>query len=397
MNAGMSFVVAGRMRLAPHLLALVALGAAACGPTYVEVKPSEPLAGNAGRVHADVVRLFLTDEVRSRGLADDIDLVVELRVRNGDARERKVSPGSFSCLMELDTRRPAEMRSLLPGGGGAGPFPGEPPGEGSLLSAVTIAPGQSQVVWAIFHGYRFDGSDRPRRITLRVPLDDGALTLDLADPARGALRWEAPAFRNAIAVGLRDVSVMAGGLHATVPGSEVTFTRRRGPVMWDVGLVSALVVETKGPLQSVASSSTQSVPSSFTRSVTSSFTAVGLTAHLTVPFASWGAPEDPRQLSAFAGGSSSFLVEMFTQSVTDMNGTANANGMNVITPHTYGLFTAEGGLEFSFGAMRFAATPFPLTPDKLPLPSWSFRVGYVQSWSGGATGGGLLTSFRFFF
>jgi hypothetical protein len=354
------------------LVALLAL-AAACGPSYVEIKPSEPLTADAPRVHADVTRLWLSDEARTRGLADDIELVVELRVRNDDTRARKISPGSFSCLLELDARRPGETRALLPGGGGEGAFPGEPPDEGSLLTAVTIPAGQSRDLWAIFHGYRFDGSDRPRRARLDVPLDDGALHVDLADPARGALTWETPAIRSSVTIGLRDLTLFAGGLHATIPSTEIVLQSRRGPVLWDVGLVSTVLVQSQGPLVSS----------------TSSFTGSGLTAHLTAPFASWGASEDARQLGFFAGGTASFLVEMLTPSAARMN------SMNMIGPHAYGLFTAEGGLEFDVGAARFAASPFPLTPAQRPLPAWGFRFGYAQAWAGSATGGGLLTSFRF--
>ena len=364
-----------RVRRVSRWTLVFAFAVAGCGPTFIEVKPTEPLAVDAGRVRAEVTRLWLSDEVRGRGLAEDIDLVVELRVRNDDARARKISPGSFSCLLELDARRPGETRSLLPGGGGAGTFPGEPPDEGSLLAGVTIPAGQSQVVWAIFHGYRFDGSDRPRRVTLKIPLDDGVLALDLADPARGALRWEAPAFREGLTIGIRDVSTYGGGLHVTAPGTEIALSRRRGPILWDVGLVSAVVVETKGPLQSV----------------TSSFSGTGLTAHLTAPFASWGAPEDARELGVFVGGSAEFVVEMLTPSA------ARANSMNMIGQHAYGFFTAEAGLEFDFGALRLAASPFPLSPSKRALPSWGFRVGYVQAWAGGATGGGLMNALRFNF
>ena len=361
-----------RMKLAWALLGLVAVG---CGQTFIAIKPTEPLSADAGRVHAEVTRLFLTDDALSRGLADDIDLVVELRVRNDDARERKISPGSFSCLLELDARRPGETLSLLPGGGGAGAFPGEPPDEGSLLAGVTIPAKQSQIVWAIFHGYRFTGSDRPRRVTLRIPLDDGVLALDLADPARGALRWEAPALREGLTIGLRSLSTFGGGLHVTMPGTEVTLARRRGPVLFDVGLVSSVVVQTEGPLQSV----------------TSSFSGTGLTAHVTARFGSWGAPEDARQLGVFVGGSTSVVVEMLTPSA------ASENSMKMLGPHIYGLLTAEAGLEFDFGALRFAASAFPLSPDKRALPSWGFRAGYVQAWAGGASGGGLLTALRFTF
>jgi hypothetical protein len=366
----------GRVRVWLRRGALaLGLCSAGCGPTYLAVRPSEPLAADAGRVHADLTRLWLTDDARTRGLAEDVDLVIELRVRNDDARPRTISPGSFSCWMVLDPRRPDQTLSLLAGGGGEGAFRGEPPGEGSLLVPVTIPAGQSRDVWVIFHGYRFEGSDRPRRVTLTVPLDDGALTLDLADPARGALRWEAPALRKGVVVGIRNVSLLGGGLHATVPGWEFAIAWRRGPLMWDVGLASSVLVQTQGPLESV----------------TSTLTGTGLVAHLTAPLLSWGAPEDPRQLGVFVGGSASFLVELLTPAA------ATENNMNMIGPHTYGFATVEAGLELDLGALSFAATPFPLTPDRRALPRWTLRLGYVQGWAGGATGGGLLTNLRFGF
>jgi hypothetical protein len=370
MGAGARLVL--RRRARALVLVLVAAG---CGPSYLAVRPTEPLAADAGRVRADVTRLFLSDEVRGRGLAEDVDLVVELRVRNDDARARKISPGSFSCWMVLDARRPGETLSLLAGGGGEGAFPGEPPGEGSLLLPVTIPPGQSRDVWAIFHGYRFEGSDRPRRVKLTIPLDDGALVIDLADPARGGLRWEAPAQRRGLSVGLRNFSLFGGSLKATAPGTEIAFNWRRGRVMGDVGLISTVLVQTEGPLQSV----------------TSTFGGTGFSAHLTTPLFSWGATAEPRQLGVFVGGSASLLLEMLTPNAM------KSDQMMMMPAHSYGFFTLEAGLELDIGALRFAGTPFPLDPDRRPLPRWTLRLGYLQGWGGGAWGGGLLTSFRFTF
>src|SRR5450432_3759960 len=372
MNGGVRFATT---RMSPFvvLIALLTLGLGACGAAFLPVRPSEPLAAEARGVHVDVTRVWLSEEVQQRGLAEDIDLVVEVRVRNDGARERKISPGSFSCWMELDARRPGETRALLPGGGGEGAFPGAPPDEGSLLAGVTIPPGQSRDVWALFHGYRFDGSERPRKVTLRIPLDDGSIVLALADPAHGALRWEAPAVRSAISIGIKDITLLRGGLRASLPGTEIVFTARRGAVLWDVGLTSSVLVETQGPLVSS----------------TSTFTGSGLTAHLTAPFASWGPPEDGHQLGVFAGGSASVLVETLTPAQ------ATANMMKMLLPNVYGFLTAEGGLELDMGAVRFAASPFPLSPDRRPLPSWLVRLGYVQAWGDGVTAGGFMTSIRF--
>ncbi|HVU50650.1 MAG TPA: hypothetical protein VHL80_08170 [Polyangia bacterium] len=357
------------------LIASLALAAAGCGPTYLAVRPSEPLAAGTSRVRVDLTRLWLTEDVRDSGLDDDVDLVVELRVRNDDARPRQVSPGSFSCWMVLDAHRPGETRSLLPGGGGEGAFPGVPPGDGSMLLPVVVPPGQSRDLWAIFHGYRFDGSDRPRRVTLKIPLDDGELALDLADPGRGALRWEAPPAQSGIAAGLHGASMIGGGLRGTMPGVDIAFVWRRGPVMWNVGLISSALIQTEGPLQSG----------------TSSFSGVGLQAHLSLPLLSWGASANPRQLGLYGGGTAQGLVEIETAAEMSMN------LMTKTQARTYGLTTLEVGLELDLGALRFAPTPFPLAPDRRSLPRWSLRLGYVEGWAGGASGGGLVENLRFFF
>jgi hypothetical protein len=369
MNRRRTSLVARRVK---KLLCLFVL-AAGCGPSYLAVRPSEPLATEGHGLHVDVTRLWVTEDVRDYGLSEDVDLIVELRVHNGDARPRQISPGSLSCWMVLDPQRPDLTRSLLAGGGGEGAFPGQPPGEGSMLLPVTIAPGQSRDVWAIFHGYRFDGSDRPRRVTLKIPLDDGALALDLADPARGTLHWEAPPVTSGVVIGVRNVSLLGGGLRATAPGMEVAYLWRRGPVLWDLGLGSSVLIQTQGPLQSG----------------TSSFSSIGLQAHLTVPFFSWGPEANPRQLGVYVGGAAGALAELETTAET------KANAMTMTVPRSYGFETVEAGLEIDWGAMRFAPTPFPLRLDRRSLPRWTWRVGYVQEWAGGATGGGLVINVRF--
>jgi len=356
--------------VAAALAVAVAVGLAGCGAAFIPVRPSEPVTATVGTLRAEVARLWLTDDVRDRGLDDDVDLVVELDVRNDGADARRVAPGSCSLLMELDARRPGETRALPSGGGGEGEFLGDEPDDGSLLAPVTIPPRQSRRVWALFHGYRFDGSDRPRRITLRAPFDAGVLVLDLADPARGDERWETPAATHGVALGLKSLSLVGGGLRASAPATEVTFTGRRGRLAWDLGLVSSILVEQRGPLVSS----------------TSAFSTSGLTGHLMWPALTWGGAQDPRQLGVFVGGSSSFALELPASSTP--SGTK---------PHAYGLYTAEGGLELTFGAAHLAPSPFPLTPANAPLPRWSFRVGYAQAWSDGVTAGGYLTALRFIF
>jgi hypothetical protein len=360
-----------RFVVATLVVSLAAAFASGCGETFIAARPTEPVTVSAHRLAAEVARLWLTDDVRDRGLADDVDLVVELDVTNGDAVAHRIAPGSFYCALELDARQPGETRALPPGGGGEGDFPGGEPDEGSLLAPVTIPPGQTRRVWALFHGYRFDDSERPRRVTLRAPFDAGALTLVLADPARGALRWQTPAASGGLAIGLKNISLLGGGLRATGPSTEVEEIGRHGRVLWDAGLLSTVLVETRGPLVSS----------------TSAFSASGLIGHLSLPVLSWGAAQDPRQLGVYAGGSASFALEI----------ASSAFASQMKPPHAYGLFLAEAGLELDMGALHFAPSPFPLTPANQALPRWSLRLGYTQAWADGVTGGGYTLGLRFVF
>jgi hypothetical protein len=361
----------GRMNDFRGAFALAAL-ALACSPTYVVVQPNEPLSATLGPLRADVTRLWLTHDVRTVGLDQDTDLVVELKVTNDGPAAHQISPGSFSCLMELDPRHPEETRALDAGGGGAGRFRGSEPDEGSLTAPLSIAPGETLEVWAIFHGYRFADSDRPRRVTLRAPFDAGVLTLDLADPARGALRWQTPVATSAYVTGVKTLSLFGPALRATGASVELGRIGRRGPFIWDVGYVSTVLFQAKGNLASSPSS-------------TSTFMGTGLTAHLAMPLLTWGTLQQPRQLGVYGGGSASLLIEAQTSADTD----------KMVTPHVYGLFTAEGGLEFDIGALPFTPTPFPLTPAGRAPPRWSFRVGYAQGFADGISSDGYSTTLRF--
>jgi hypothetical protein len=358
------------MKIAPTLALVAALVASACSPAYLTVRPTEPLTAAAGRVSVEVTKLWLTEGVRDDGLDADSRLVVGLRVRNDGPVARRVSPGSFSCVMHLDPSRPGEARALLAGGGGEGEFSGELPDEGTLLGAVTIPPGQSREVWAIFEGYRFDGSEVPRRVTMTVPVDGMApMVVTLADPARGALRWQTPPARKAVVIGLKNVSLFAPGMGGSMPTTEITILRRSGPVLWDVGIQSFLFAETQGHRLV---------------SQTSVFTGSGVTAHLTLPVLTWGTPQEPRQLGLYAGGAASFGVEVLRPPIPED-----------AVPHIYGFLQAEAGVELDIGALRLARTPFPLSLEGRGLPRWALRVGYVHTWAGGANSGGLMTALRF--
>lgn len=60
--------------------------------------------------------------------------------------------------------------------------------------------------------------------------------------------------------------------------------------------------------------------------------------------------------------------------------------------HVYGAFTGELGV----GALRFAGSPFPLSPvARDPLPRWIFRAGYTHAVIGGTQADGYVSSLRF--
>jgi hypothetical protein len=307
--SGVDRAAGARGAVAALAAAFVAVG---CGGDFVAVRPSEPLAARAGELEVEVARVFLSSDARTRGLADDDDLVVELRVRNAGSSPRRIPLGSFSCFLEVDARRPGQTRALLAGGGGEGPFPGRAPEEGSLLATSTLPPGETRVLWALFHGYRFEGSDVPRRVALRVPVEGGApFDVTLADPSRGELRWEMPPVPAALSIGLRSGMTFASGLRLNITSTEIARLARAGRLLWDVGLVSSVVVQTDGPLASS----------------TSAFTGTGLSAHLALPLLSWGPAQDPRQLGVFAGGAAQLLVELPSQRALD----------DMAPVHTYGL------------------------------------------------------------
>jgi hypothetical protein len=354
------------MRLAYVGLAVV-VSTTACAQSFVPVRASEPIASTTGDVRVSVDGLWVTRDLRDTGMGDDQALAVQLSVTNTGRETREVSPSTFACLMHLDPGRPAEARSLLSAGGAAGMFPDEVPEEGSLLSSVAIPPGQTRTLWALFRGYKFPGSDVPRRIVLRIPIAAAPpVELVLADPAHGALRWQVKPAPGAFAIGLRNTALF-GGLTAQSVSNDITRVARAGPLLWEVGLSSTLFVQSQGPL----------------RSQTSSFVGSGLVARLTAPLVSWGTDLDPRQLGIFAGGAATLLVEIADRPSGDMT-----------PPQTYGMFTGEAGIELDVGAMRFAPTPFPMSPAGLPLPRWTFRLAYTHASIGGVQADGYTTTLR---
>ncbi len=259
---------------------------------------------------------------------------------------------------------------MPPSVNGDGAFPGAPP-EGADLNQIDVAPGQTRSFWVLFRGYRFAGSDLPRRITLTMPDAEGrALELVLADPAHGELRWEVPPTRSAWYLGVQDSSLYGDYAQTTTISTRISRLARAGRFLWDAGLVSTLMVQVQGAL----------------RSASSSFMGTGLEAHLTLPLFPWGDPMQPIRLGPYLGRS-------------DPDADRDRADAPAVAcppaPPIYGQGGPEAGLELDIGALRNAATPFPLSPaGRNPLPRWLVRVGYTHSWIGHGTADGYITSVR---
>lgn len=352
-----------------RLVACLVLGAAACSTTYREVRLSEPAIAAAERLRVEVQRAFLNEEVLDDGVGEDTALVVELTLSNAGPEAYSTKASAIWCLLEVDAAHPGETLLLPPSVDGVGPFPGQPP-EFLLLEPIEVPAGQTRSFWVLFRGYRFPGSEIPRRVTLSMPGADGhPITLVLADPARGLLRWNVAPKPSAWMIGFQNDAFAGSYLRGSTTSMRISRIASAGPLLWDLGLSETVLVQTQGAL----------------RSPTSSFSNLGLEAHLTWPVWKWGAPLDPRRIGFYLGAEAQVLTAMMPPPPP---GPAP-------TPIVYGAFDPEVGLELDVGALRTAATPFPLAnAGRNPIPRWLVRYGYTHSWIAHGTAEGFVSSFR---
>lgn len=345
------------------------LAVMACATSFVPLRVSDAVTGARGQLHADVKAVWLSDGVPPDGFGDDSVLAVEVELHNEGAQPVSLNPTSFACVMEIDTDHPSETLSLLPGGGAEGPFPRVETGERSALAPVVIPPGGKHLLWVMFRGYRFPGSEVPRRIILKIPLPDGQpIDLTLADPARGRLRWTLAPSVSDWTVGFLNTSLYSNHLKATVVATQVSRVGRWSRFLWELGLASSVLVQTRGALTSS----------------TSSFTGSGLAARVSGPLMLWGTAREPRQIGLYVGGTAQLLLENQVPQLSD----------NAVVPTFYGLLTAEVGLELDIGAVHLAATPFPLSQLGHPLPRWSATLGYTHWWVAGGGTDGYISGLR---
>jgi hypothetical protein len=348
---------------------LLVCGLSACGTTYREVRLSEPAPAAADGLRLQVTRVFLNDEVLEDGVGEDTALIVELTASNAGPQPWIAKVSAFWCLLQVDLAHPDQTLLFPPSVDGEGSFPGQPP-EPPELRPIEVPAGQTRSFWVLFRGYRFAGSEVPRRVTLDVPGIDGRpIELTLADPARGFLRWKAAPRSSAYLVGFRNDSFYGSYLQGNTSSMQVSRIASAGPLLWDAGFSTTLLVETQGRLQSP----------------TSSFSNLGLDAHLTAPLWRWGALRDPRRIGLYAGAEVQVLTAVMPPAQPGVKQ----------TPIVYGAFEPEVGLELDIGALRTASTPFPLDDaGPNPLPRWQIRYGYTHSWIGHGTSDGLVSSFR---
>jgi hypothetical protein len=360
-------------------LALLATALLGCGRSFRAADLTQPVSMSAladATVSVQAGRLFVTEEVFTSGIGDGTALAVELGITNAGREPYTLSAASISCALELSPELRGETLSLTPAGGGEGPFPTDLAADDMMLGSITIAPGQSGRYWVVFRGYRYAGSDVPRKITVSLPDPRGRrIQLVIADPARGQLRWEVKPATSGVTYGVQNTALLAPGLTATGMSAQISREARVGRFLWDVGLTSRLLVQTQGRLTPATSMSTSPT----------TFSGAGVNAHVTWPLARWGGWQDPRWFGLFAGGEAQFLIAVDKPP---------AEGEAVKTPTVHGALAAEGGVELDIGAVRAAATPFPISFSGPGLPRWSLRFGYTHLFAGGLNSGGYVTSLR---
>lgn len=342
---------------------------AACGTTFVEVHPTQPLIMEApGTLKVEARRILLTEDVPWGGLREDTALVLELEVSNISGAARQFNLTSLTCLLELDTTAPETTLTLPLGAGAVGTFPGEV-GEDTLdVKPLDLPAGGTLRIWALFRGYKYPGSDIQRRVVLTFPGTDGRPTrLVLADPARGTLRWTLPARTASVMLGVGSLSLLGGTTKMTGATSEITFFRRKGPVLLDLSLTSPLMVQTQGSLMSQ----------------TSAFAGSGLAMHVAYPLLEWGPEHDPRRLGLYGGGQGLLLLSIDPPPPSGQ----------MPMPHVYGALALETGLDIEVGALTPAMGPFPITTTGTPLPRWFIRLGYTHWFVNGGSADGYTSSF----
>ena len=234
---------------APWRLAF-ALATLGCGPTLLAGRLTEP-GSIAPMTDATLTvaagRIFVDEGTAKFGMHEDSVLAVELGITNGDREPFSLNAASISCWLELAPDLPAETRSLTPAGGGEGPFPEGSALDDLKLGSVSIPPGQTRSYWVVFRGYRYPGSDVPRKVTISLPDARGRrVQLVIADPARGQLRWEVKPFAGTMIYGIQNTALLGPALDGVGTAVLIGGVSRAGPILWDFALTSRTFVQQGG-------------------------------------------------------------------------------------------------------------------------------------------------------
>jgi hypothetical protein len=362
-------------RWSSHIALAGALAALGCGSPFRPMTLRQSISmspmGDA-TLSVEVGKVFVTGDVLKSGMGEDSALAVVLGITNVGRADYSLNAASISCWMELSPDLPGETRSLTPAGGGEGDVP-EKDLDDLQLGSAKIPAGGTRHYWVVFRGYRFEGSDVPRKITVSLPDAQGRrVKLVIADPARGELRWDTAPSRTQITYGVQNTAVYAPAFTASEIAAQISWVTRVGPIMYDLGLTSGMVFQNKGRMLSE----------------TSAFTATGGHAHLTLPVITWGNWQDPRRFGLYGGGGLQLLIEV-----------PGEDHDSKVAPRTYGVVSLEGGLELAIGAHAPpTASPFPVSYSRPLLPRWSIRAGYTHWFVGGdnadLNSGGYTTAIR---
>jgi hypothetical protein len=340
-----------------------------CGNGFEVARLREPARAAGGGLRVEVRQLQISDDIGDDGVRDDSEVVAELTLANDGSAAYELRPPSLTWLMSVDPRAPADTLSLPPAWASEGSFADED-GDGGYhlkLRPVVVPPGQTRSYWVVFRGYHFRGSGVPRRITLALPDPAGRrLELTLADPERGLARWD---IEPPLAVWMLGVQTHAlfGDLRAMAVATAVTRMARAGPLLWDLGFASRMLVQIQGDLTTT----------------TSAFTGLAVNAHVTAPLWTGGRPETPGRIGVFVGGEAQLLLAIQRDAEAGM-----------MPPASYRALAAELGVEFGLGAWHRAPTPFPLSPVGRPLSRLVTRIGYTHWWVGGGHSDGYTIGFR---
>lgn len=359
-----------RVNRRPSRLALaLVLASLGCSPLR-EAQVRQPVVMSPmpnTELRAELARVLVTRNLALVGFSEQTPVTVVLRVANGGRTPYTLSTASIACLLELSPDQPGETRALAAIAGGEG---GEPDG-GTTLGSITILPGETRQVWVTFGGYRYPGSDVPRKVVIWFPDAQGRrVELVIADPARGQ-RWLVEPLALGIGFGAQWTTLDSSALAASATAAQLTYVWRAGPLLVDAGTSARLILQRGGRLISE----------------TSGLAGIGLHAHLTVPLVHWSPLPTPWLLGLYGGGEAQYFDEVAHP------------GSNGSVRGTYGAWSVEGGLEIDFTGAPPAPSPFPISYTRPALPRWTARAGYTYWWTSGnditANSGGLVITLRF--